>query len=700
MRPLAVLLLVVGALASLGFAMLSLLDGGRGTTVITQPVVRPVGGGEVFAKGDDPVLPREVNELQPEPVRTALLEEESGVEGAHTGLIRGMVVAVDGTPIKNAEVGLVRRRHGSSALVEALQMVDEGQPAFPERKAQSDAAGRFQFASLEPSNDWLLVVSHEQYAKVEVGPIDVPERGGVDELVTLRSGLALYGKISDASSGLPIAGALVVVDSPFASMLPSSRKSRAREEAITDSSGNYSFTNIGAGQRTLSIAAEGFATKFISNFGNEIRAEVSASRKPAVVRRNQAKVEAELDLLPAEPIEKNYELDVGQSIAGRIVGPDLSGIPDVVVNAVNQTGSSGSRGNTVSVEDGEFVINDLGPGVYTLFAEADGFQSTPLQRIDVGRTDVEMMLARQGSVSGRVVDAVTGKAMSGYTVRIRSLHPRNISWGGVVGKKVVRDQRDGAFLVEGISEGDYVAEAFARDYASSFSAPFRVEQGIQTRSIVVRLTKGGSIKGKVLDSYTGEPIAGARVETKENNYVDSEIMLILGSAGSTATSIVETTTNEEGEYELSLLTPDVYQVRIEKRGFTTEILNDVKASDGAVTNMGTFRMLRGAVVTGTVLGPTGDPIAGANVVLRSVEPNDYSAYDTRTNANGLYTLRNAKAGMYKLSASRPPNANSNPFEAVVDINNSEIEIAVVDGGHHEHDLSLARTPRNESMKLQ
>jgi len=383
-----------------------------------------------------------------------------------------------------------------------------------------------------------------------------------------------------------------------------------------------------------------------------------------------------------------------------VVGPDLAGIPDVAVNAVNQTGATGSRGSAVSVEDGEFVIEDLGPGVYTLFAEAEGFQSTPLQRIDVGRTDVEMMLARQGSVQGRVVDAVTGKPMTGYTVRIRTLHPRNVSWGGVVGKSDVRDQRDGTFLVEGISEGDYVAEAFTRGYASSFSAPFRVEQGIQTRNVLVRLTKGGTIKGTVVDSYTGKPIAGAKVETKENNYVDSEIMLILGSAGSTATSIVQASTDENGEFELTLLTPDLYQVRIEKRDFTTEIVNDVKVADGNVTDMGTYRMLKGAVVTGIVYGPDGDPLAGANVVMRSTAPDDYSAYDARTNANGAYTLRNAKAGTYRLSASRPPNASSNPFEAVVDINNSEVEIAITDGGRVEQNLSLARSPRNDSMKMQ
>ena len=687
MRPLAVLLLVLGALASLAFAVISLTDSReRGTAATLSPVVRPV---VVHASPAAPARPREVTPLATTPVREVVAVDPELGEGAHTGLIRGMVAQVDGTPIKGAEISLIRRAGGMSFLLESLQMADEGAPAFPERKATSDAAGRFRFASLEPGDEWLMVVTHKSYAKTEVGPIDVPASGGIDELVTLRSGLVLYGRILAAVSRAPIEGAMVVVDSPLAAMLPSSRKSRARQEVITNRRGEYAFSNIGAGQRTLTISAEGYATRFISNFGNEIRNEINAKRPVVQFRRNMGKRAAELEQVAKEPLEKNYELEFGQRLAGRVVGPDLAGIENVHVNAVNQAGSAGSRGEAVTLEDGEFVIEDLGAGVYTLFAEAEGFESTPLQRVEVGRTDIEMVLARQGGVKGTVVDAKTSKPVTGFKIRVRTLHPRNLSWGGVVGKRTVRDQRDGAFAIDGISEGDYVVEGSARGYASSFSEPFRVDQGIQTRNIVVRLTKGGTIKGKVFDAYTGDPIVGAKVETKENNFVDSEIMFLLGSMGSTATTITHTTTNKDGEYILSLLTPDTYQVRIEKGGFTTEIVNDVKAGDGAITDMGSFRIRRGAVVTGTVFGPTGDPLAGANVVMRSTEPNSFISYDGRTDAHGLFTLRNAQAGNYKLSASRPPGASSNPFEAVVDINNSEIEVAIVDGGVHEHNLRLA-----------
>ncbi|HED65093.1 MAG TPA: carboxypeptidase regulatory-like domain-containing protein, partial [Planctomycetes bacterium] len=389
-----------------------------------------------------------------------------------------------------------------------------------------------------------------------------------------------------------------------------------------------------------------------------------------------------------EPVQWDFDLEVGHRIAGQVLGPDRSGVPGVRIDAISQSGTTGSRGSTVSGKDGEFLIEDLGEGIYTLRAQAEGYQTAPLQRVETDRTDVEILLAEQGGVEGRVVDAATGKPMRGFTVRIRTLHPRNVSWGGEVAKTTVRDQADGSFRLGGISEGDYVAEAFARGYASSFSAPFHVDQGIQTRDVVVRLTKGGTIHGKVLDAYTGQPVQGAIVRTNENNYVDSEIMLILNSMGSSATSKASTKTDANGEFTLSLLTPDTYQVRVEKPGYTTLILNDVSVDDGPATEVGSFSLSKGAIVTGTVLGPDDEPIAGAQVTMRSTDSGVFGSYETRTDAHGNFVLENAKAGTFSLAASRPPTPNSNPFAPVIDIQNSEIEITLADGGTYQYELRL------------
>jgi hypothetical protein len=60
----------------------------------------------------------------------------------------------------------------------------------------------------------------------------------------------------------------------------------------------------------------------------------------------------------------------------------------------------------------------------------------------------------------------------------------------------------------------------------------------------------------------------------------------------------------------------------------------------------------------------------------------------RTDATGRYVIVNARPGTYRLTATRPSSGSSNPFEAIADMRQSEIEITIVDGGQHEFDLTI------------
>ena len=61
----------------------------------------------------------------------------------------------------------------------------------------------------------------------------------------------------------------------------------------------------------------------------------------------------------------------------------------------------------------------------------------------------------------------------------------------------------------------------------------------------------------------------------------------------------------------------------------------------------------------------------------------------RTDAHGRYEFKNAAEGEYKISAARPASVlQDNPFSAIVDMRNSESNIALVDGQELRHDLFL------------
>lgn len=696
MRPLIVLLLVLGAVAALLVAVTTLSeDGPRGP--ITTPRADRTAETSAPAERGELAVPVERDVSRPEEAEVREVVRSMPVasveSGAQSGLLWGSVVDPNGTPIAGARLSLLRVKGGPSVLGEGLHLLGEGAPPRPVRQLETDREGGFRFEGIAPGRDWTIVATHPKFVRVEVGPIDVPVEGGIEERIVLKFGRVLTGRVVDSITRAPLTGARLVVENPLSAFLPSSRRQEGRVEAVTDDKGFYTFNNLGTGQRSLTLTAPGYATQYHANFTNTL-AELRRGTQPVDPTENvfgTRKIrnpEAAPPEEPRGPMVYDFAMAPGKTIAGRVVGPDRRGVEGVEVLAINQAGEVGSRGTALTVAGGEFVIEDLGEGVYTLRPEAEGYQATPVQRIEVGTTDVEIVMAEQGGVSGRVVDAETGKPLSSFICRVRTHHPRNVAWGSQVAERSFQNRRDGTFTIQGVSEGEFVVEAVARGYASSFSEAFRVEQGIQTGDVLVRVTKGGTLRGRVVDSYTGEPIVGAVVSTNDNNYVDSEIMALFANMSSSATSKEEAKTDDKGEFELELLTPATYQLRIEKPDYTAIVQNDVNVADGVPTELGTFSLMRGATVTGRVVGPDGEPIPGANVVMHHADPGLMMSYSARTDAQGRYRLKNARPGDYKLSASRPMGPNSNPFAPVVDLRHSEIEVSVADGQDYDFQLTL------------
>ncbi len=689
MRPLAVLSLILLAVGALFFALMSVLgQGERGTVVEPSPLVKPAQG-EPGSDGDlTAPVDTEVAVSDPAPRKELPQATEQGL--AASGHIRGVVVGPDGAPVDRAQVFLRQEPGGPSSLSEALEILQEVPRPAPKKQSTTDTAGRFRFDGLTAGRDWTVEVKHELYTVANVGPIEVPEEGGTEERIELEFGLELFGVVSEAETGAPIEGARVVLDSPLAAFLPSTRESPGRIEVASDATGRYELANVGTGQKVLIVSAPGYATEMHSNVLDQIRAGATAD--PTVWHKNRQKQLAGLVPQPKEPQQFDVELEPGQAIAGRVLGPDRAGIASVPIEALSQSGEIGSRGSATSTAEGEFLIEGLAAGIYTVRAELSGFECTPLQRVEAGTTDLEIVLAEQGSVTGRVVDATTGEPVTSFTCRVRTLHPRNITWGGIVAKQNFRDRSNGAFALSGISEGDFIVEAFAKGYASSFSEPFHVTQGVETQNVEVRLTRGGTIKGSLVDSYSGQPVAGALVKTNDNNYVDAELMQIFNAISQSASTKTSVRTGDDGQFELTLLTPDSYQVQIEKPGYASIMLNDIKVADGLTTELGVQALTKGAIVRGNVYGPEGETIAGATVVLTPSDNDLWSGRNGRTDANGHYVLRNAKPGTYKLYASRPVGTASNPFAPAIDMNQSSVEITVADGGTYDQDLHLG--PRN------
>jgi len=672
MRPIAVLLLVLGAISALLFAFLSISsDAGRAGGAVTAaaessraaapPPASPLARVDQVA---DPAQPLQVRVPETPQERE---EIPAGGNPAIRNELRVTVLGgVDKRPVAEAEVRLLiydqMTQLGEMALL--LQGRGAGK-AIKTLKTAEDGTCTFQ--GLDPTQEWGLVVDHPSFQRSDWGPVTMPEKGLVEEFVPLTQGRVLMGTVVDRDTRMPIQAARLVLDDPISALLGNpKRRGSLHQETETDEVGRFQFQQVPPSGLVLIVEADGHA----SQMRNDI----------AFLEPQQMTLNVEVVMEP------------GLMIAGRVVGPDMEGIKGAEIEAISHQGRISSRGRTRSGEGGEFVITDLAEGLYTLRTEVVGFDVDPSMRVEAGDTNVEIRCYEQGGVIGRVIDAQTGRSLSDFTIKARTNHPTHPGFGQVVAQQAFRDRKSGAFELGGISEGTFVLQADADGYASTFSDPFPVKQGMTTPDIVVRISKGGTLIGRVLDAYTGNPIPGVQVQTRDNNWVDSDFTNILGNLSPSAITKLSAQTDGDGTFTFRLLTPGDYQVSIKHKDYTTEVINDIRVSNDLETELPPVHLSRGAVVRGTVYTADGAVARGYEVVLRPVDNALFNrGMQGRTDANGRYVLSNVAAGDYMISASRPQSAASgSPFDVVIDMKNSEVDIQVADAQEYTQDLYLGK----------
>jgi hypothetical protein len=153
-----------------------------------------------------------------------------------------------------------------------------------------------------------------------------------------------------------------------------------------------------------------------------------------------------------------------------------------------------------------------------------------------------------GSVSGRVVNAVTGEPVRGAQVGLQ-----NYSRGGTY--QAATTDGTGTFAAANLQPGDYFVQATHANYQGILGLPnpsqmVTVASSQESSGVTLRLMPGGTISGKVLDDG-GEPVSGCPVWA-----------LGPGQGGSPAAYMQKgwATTNDKGEYKFDALTADRYVV--------------------------------------------------------------------------------------------------------------------------------------------
>lgn len=675
MRPLAVLLLVIGAIAALIFALTSIMGGGDSTNSVivapapTRVVETPTEEVRLLPDMADPLRGAEQKRME-------VVPEDPEAEGAIESFLAGVVVSGKDSEeiiVPGATVQLVR--HKGNATFAALQRLLNDQPdPKPVQQAFSDEQGRFRFGGVQPGNDWGVIVLHEEYARAVVGPIQVRKEGGAVEKIRLTAGFELHGVVLDDHSRTPISGALIALDSPAAAFLPSTRKSPDRLETLSEADGSFSIRNIPPESRTLIVQKEGYATQIDQRAAEPPRAsEINRRTREQVTSKS-------LEIL----------LKPGRVMSGRVIRPDGSGVEGVKIDAIGNSTSQVSRGKAISKTNGEFLMADIGEGRYTLRVEAAGYNCDPLQA-EAGDTNVIVELRPQGGIRGVVVKP-DGNPLRSYQLTVRQQHPSSQVFGAVQQEQKIKNSKDGSFFVEGLKAGTYVVQADQRGFASSFSDPVIVQEGENTPDVVVTMSRGGTLVGRVVDLGTREPVRGVKVRTNTTNWIDSDFTNFLDTLAPSALTKVEAITDETGHFKIDLVTPENYQLRFTRKGYTDVVLNDIAAVGDQETDVGMVAISKGATIMGTAYLANGEPAAGVDILLNPIgdQPRFGQNGKTRADTEGRFVLPNVAAGRYKICCSARAQPGDSPLLAVAGMQKSGVEIEVYDGEDYVQDLHMGQ----------
>jgi protocatechuate 3,4-dioxygenase beta subunit len=664
MRPVLVLLLVLGAVASLYFAVDSIFAGGpRGEQIITGPAVATPGGGTPDVVQPAPLA--DVGDIQGVPASTERTEVEQAIVadfavGKWANTLSGTVTDPDGQGVYEAKVWLMT---GNRHQLAVLREIMTGTEAESSGIVLTDEAGHFEFQGVDPGKTYTLLVKHEDYSRLEVPDVRIPSEGEHVIDVQLETGYMLSGYVTDQYSGQAIESAELRLEDPMFAILSQAQQQKIPNAVTvyTDETGFFVFRNVNPGNRNLICKADGYGTRIKNNLYFQGEEELEK--------------------------EQNFELGEALEIRGYVFGPDRAPIKDASFTAIGYSSDLSSKGSGTSNADGQFTIGSLAEGAYALIIRAKGFEDRREQRIEAGDHGVEIEMAAQGGVLGSVVDGKTGKPLKSFLVDVRLVQGGK-TYGRSVKRQNFRNVKEGRFQLSGISKGTYAVQVAAQGYATTFSEMFEIQQGMTTPDVTVNMTQGGTLTGRVVDAYTGEPVVGAVVTTAENNWVDSPFTSLLGAMVPRTTTDSKATSGKDGAFTMKRMTPETYQIQIRHPEYTTVIMNDVTITEGHPTDLGTLKQSHGGSISGTVYGPGGSPLGNASVSLN--DPAQMGrARQVRTGANGRFEFTGVAEGTYKLSASRPPSSKGSPFDVIVDMKNSELEVTILDGREYSQDLYLS-----------
>ena len=329
-------------------------------------------------------------------------------------------------------------------------------------------------------------------------------------------------------------------------------------------------------------------------------------------------------MYPMGTISGVVQLADGTPVAGAFVG--LGGYKyQEKGKRFRQIHTSRSRASAVAAdEEGRFTINNLQidtPAVqYKLLAKAENYPLKITEELlDVGATDVVIILTPGSTISGTVMNATTQEPIPALKLSIQAQFQ--------MGEKEVTSAEDGSFSFANVGAGQAIISTNSEQLvAIEESNKIEAVEGEDINDVVLLLNTGAMVAGRVYDKVTERGIPGVEISARPENIPNARYKSVK--------------TDARGDFLFEGLYQGSYRIRYNRidgypnnRSWQDE--KNVALALGQRTVGIDFPVEQGMTISGIVVDLDGKPIQGVNL-----NGNDrQNHYDRQeTNEKGRFVL--------------------------------------------------------------
>ena len=365
--------------------------------------------------------------------------------------------------------------------------------------AATDAQGVFELPALT-AGSYRLTASHDDYPQASSETITTDGKKPVQGVrIVMVAGGTITGRVVD-EGGSPVPWASVRVGNSAPSGFGSRRGGAMRRGTTAEQDGTFEIKGLPREPLLVLAIGEG---------ASSATEKVDLTGKPE-----------------ANGVE--LRLSVTGRIAGRVVTSQGEPVPEVEVNAMPDYWNQGidedtrlrGRASTMTDGGGQFELEGLADGTYRLAASRSGGSFRRHLRAGTqartGDEDVELTLDAEGGLRGRV-EFVDGGLPDSFSVAVG--FPPGVSFTG----------GDGVFELPEVPAGSHEVTVRGTQFAEAVVPGVQVEPGQVTDMGVVKVTRGRTVTGRVLEP-DGSVVPGATVVLARHLVGDgSKLTLDLGS---------------------------------------------------------------------------------------------------------------------------------------------------------------------------